>query len=375
MANPYYQPNYNPYPSSVLIGTGILFIIVPVAAVSLRFYARLTTTARLGIDDWLALPAVLLCVAIAIVQIIAATAAGLGGHQQLDEHGQPGHTPQLYIYEKTRYAYEVIGAAGLCLIKLSVLFFFRRIFRVRVFILVNNIVIGLTASWGIAYVFALAFQCPSPSVLWEKLESEYAENNCVMVLPFYLSFAFTDLILDVIIFILPVPHLYQLVLPTRQKLGVASIFFLGSLVVAIGITRTIIYIWVVDFASNRPLLWFGDLTWYSSGVLFWHLAENAVGVLCACMPSFAPLLKGRFSTPTKDRSGRGDTTGSSNKATPLSPYYERIEDQNLLHRPGSTLHGMPGFEELALHPMQDDGKTSSEPRDDESYHAAVHGLS
>ncbi len=70
MANPYYQPNYNPYPSSVLIGTGILFIIVPVAAVSLRFYARLTTTARLGIDDWLALPAVLLCVAIAIVQII-----------------------------------------------------------------------------------------------------------------------------------------------------------------------------------------------------------------------------------------------------------------------------------------------------------------
>ncbi|TGJ80428.1 hypothetical protein E0Z10_g8335 [Xylaria hypoxylon] len=224
MTNPYYQPSYNPYPSSVLIGSGILFIIVPVAAVSLHFYALLSTVAGLGIDDWLTLPAVVLCVWIAIIQIIAATAGGLGGHQQLDEHGEPGHTPQLYIYKKTRYAYEVIGAAGLYLIKLSVLFFFRRIFRVPVFILVNNIVIGLTASG-------------------HRLESEYAENNCAIALPFRLSFAFTDLILDVIIFILPVPHLYRLVLPTMEKLGVSSIFFLGCPVVAIGITRAIIYNW------------------------------------------------------------------------------------------------------------------------------------
>ncbi|KAI0424430.1 hypothetical protein F5Y09DRAFT_324447 [Xylaria sp. FL1042] len=374
MGNPYYTPSYNPYPSSVLVGTAILFIIVPVAAVSLRFYARLTTAARLGIDDWLVIPAVTLCVAIAIVQIIAATAGGLGGHQQLDEHGEPGHTPQLYIYEKTRYAYEVIGAAGLCLIKLSVLFFFRRIFRVRVFILVNNVVIGLTAAWGIAYVFALAFQCVPPSTLWDKLESEYG-SNCVMVLPFYLSFAFSDLILDVIIFILPVPHLYNLVMPTRQKFGVASIFFLGSLVVAIGIVRTIIYVWVVDFASTKPLLWFGDLTWYSSGVLFWHLAENAVGILCACMPSFAPLVKSRLpGGTTKSKSGRVvDTSGSSSKMPPpLSPYYERIEDQTLLHRPGSSVSGNPGFEEHALGPMRHGG--SSSPRDDASYNASVHAL-
>ncbi|KAI0968684.1 hypothetical protein F4678DRAFT_195822 [Xylaria arbuscula] len=375
MSNPYYTPSYNPYPSSVLVGTAILFIIVPVSAVLLRFYARLSTTARLGIDDWLVIPAVSLCVAIAIVQIIAATAGGLGRHQQLDAQGQPGHTPQLYIYEKTRYAYEVIGAAGLCLIKLSVLFFFRRIFRVRVFILVNNVVIGLTAAWGIAYVFALAFQCVPPSTLWVKLESEYGAN-CVMVLPFYLSFAFTDLILDVIIFVLPVPHIYNLVMPTRQKIGVASIFFLGSLVVAIGIVRTVIYVWVVDFASTKPLLWFGDLTWYSSGVLFWHLAENAVGILCACMPSFAPLVKGKLSggSTNKSKSGRVvDTSGSSSKMPlPHSPYYERIEDETLLHRPGSSVNGNPGFEEHALHQMHHPG--GGESRDDGSFNASVHAL-
>ncbi|KAI0403713.1 hypothetical protein F4802DRAFT_616357 [Xylaria palmicola] len=351
---------------------------MPISAIIVRFYTRLSTTARLGIDDWLAIPAVVLCVALAIVQLIAATAGGLGGHQQMDENGLPGHTAQLYVYEKTRYAFQVIGAAGLCIIKLSVLFFFRRIFRVPVFIFINNIVIGLTAAWGIAYIFALAFQCVPPSTLWDKLESEYGDR-CVMVLPFYLSFAFTDLILDVIIFVLPVPHLYQLNMPVRQKLGVALIFFLGSLVVAIGITRTIIYTWVVDFASHRPLLWFGDLTWYSSGVLFWHLAENAVGVLCACMPSFAPLFKGRLGGSKNKSSGGADTTGSSQlKPPPLSsPYYERLEDQTLLHRPDSEgANRGTVFEEHALHPMPRGGKrvSGSEHHDDVSYHASIHAL-
>lgn len=68
--NPYYTPSYNPYPRSVLVGTGILFIIVPIATVTVRFYARLTTAARLGADDWTTLPAVTLCVALAIVQIV-----------------------------------------------------------------------------------------------------------------------------------------------------------------------------------------------------------------------------------------------------------------------------------------------------------------
>lgn len=70
MGNPYYDPSYNPYPPPVLIGTGILFIIVPVAAALLRFYVRMHTAARLGIDDWLAIPAVVICVGVATAQII-----------------------------------------------------------------------------------------------------------------------------------------------------------------------------------------------------------------------------------------------------------------------------------------------------------------
>jgi hypothetical protein len=127
---------------------------------------------------------------------------------------------------------------------------------------------------------------------------------------------------------------------------------------------------VVDFASHRPLLWFGDLTWYSSGVLFWHLAENAVGLLGACMPSFAPLVKGRLHGPKSSSNntqpGRYSTV-SSKKLTPLSPFDERVDSQTLLSRTAGGRMTDRGFEEHQLESMphttgisgESRGKTSS----------------
>ncbi|KAI0866586.1 hypothetical protein F4860DRAFT_508980 [Xylaria cubensis] len=346
MTNPYYNPDYNPYNQSMLIGTGVFFIILPIFTIVLRFYSRLSGNVALGIDDWIAVPAGILCVALAIVQIIAVTGSGLGGHLQLDAEGKAGHTPKLYIYEKTRFAYDIIGTACLCLTKLSVLFFFRRIFRVRSFIVTNNILIGLVAAWGIAYNLGLLLQCVPISLLWEKLESEYAEVNCVNSLPFYISFAYTNLILDVIIYLLPVPHLWSLMMPARQKLAIGLIFLLGSIVVAISISRTIIYTWVVDFASHEPLLWWGDLTWYSSGVLFWHLAENAIGLLGASMPSYASLVKNKLhGRNSSNRPNKSSTRGSG--IAPGSPF----QDQNVLARAFHGNRSHRGFEEITLDPI------------------------
>ncbi|KAI0445144.1 hypothetical protein F4803DRAFT_548554 [Xylaria telfairii] len=308
MGNPYYTPGYNPYPPPVLIGTGILFIIVPVAAALLRFYIRMKTAIRLGIDDWFTIPAVVICVGVATAQIIATTAAGLGGHQPLDENGKPGHTPQLYIYEKTRYTGEVAGAAGLCFIKLSVLFFFRRIFRVQAFIIVNNVVIAITVAWGITFFFVIVFQCNPPSTFWEALEIEYGSRFS-------------------------------------------------------------------DFVIHEQALLTSDVTWYASGPIFWHLAENAVGVLCACMPSFAPLFKGKLGG-TKSRSpGASDLTGNPyhHRMGP-PPYSELIENQTLLHRGDCRVNTIAGFEEYALHPVHlaPHGKsTSSESQDDDFYHTTL----
>lgn len=70
MENPYFYPDYQPYPQSVLIGTSVLFVIIPIVAVGLRFYARSLVAARLGIDDWITIPSMVICVGLAVNQLI-----------------------------------------------------------------------------------------------------------------------------------------------------------------------------------------------------------------------------------------------------------------------------------------------------------------
>ena len=70
MHNPYFDPSYQPYTKSVLIGTSVLFIVLPVAAVALRFYSRELVQARLGMDDWITIPSMVICIGLAVNQII-----------------------------------------------------------------------------------------------------------------------------------------------------------------------------------------------------------------------------------------------------------------------------------------------------------------
>ncbi|KAI9898871.1 hypothetical protein N3K66_005332 [Trichothecium roseum] len=127
-------------------------------------------------------------------------------------------------------------------------------------------------------------------MFWEAFESEYP-LHCVDVRSFYLAVAASDLLLDVLIFVLPLPHLATLKLPWRRKLAVSAIFLLSSIVIACGIIRLIIFQWVIELMSVDPMTLVLDATWYSAGVLFWHLAENVVGLIGCCLPTYRPFFK------------------------------------------------------------------------------------
>ncbi|POS70126.1 integral membrane protein [Diaporthe helianthi] len=319
MENPYFNPQYQPYPQSVLIGTSVLFVIVPIVAVALRFYSRSIIGAPLAIDDWITIPAAAICVGLSVNQLIATTLGGLGTHQDLVD-GQLAHTNQLLVYEKTKYTFHVLGTIGLGVIKLSVLFFYRRVFAIRAFYIVNNIFIGLTVAWTVAITFALAFQCYPIHLFWDLFESEYAEH-CVNVTQLYIAVAISDMVLDILIFLLPIPHLWTLKMPLRRKLAVCGVFLTGSIVVACGITRVIIFQWVIEFMQVDPMAWVMDTTWYSSGVLFWHITENVVGLLGCCLPTYRPLVK-RF-LPKLMLSTRGASSGSSGPQSASLKYQAR----------------------------------------------------
>ncbi|KAG8169977.1 hypothetical protein KVR01_000722 [Diaporthe batatas] len=352
MYTPYTDPAYNPYPPSVLLGTSILFIITSIAAVGLRFYSRSLIKTPLSWDDWITIPSMLICIGLSVNQIIAVKFGGLGGHQDL-VNGQIAHTPQLYAYEKTKYAYQLLGTIGLFVVKLSVLFFYRRIFSVRAFNIVNTVFIYLTLAWGLAFTFAGAFQCTPVSTLWDKFEIEYGDS-CVNVQPFYLGFGVSDLILDVLIFALPMPHLYSLQMPMRQKLAIGGIFFLGSIVVAIGITRIVIFQQVISFTKQEPFTYFYDITWYTAGTLLWHLAENAVALVGCCLPTYRPLLKSALASVKTTVGGGSRSAGlsrpvkASHGSSQSRPYYQQHnEDWPMTNwQQQSESHAEPSVQDL-----------------------------
>ncbi|RYP23002.1 hypothetical protein DL767_008927 [Monosporascus sp. MG133] len=301
MRNPYFDPSYNPYPPSVLIAT---------------------------------------------------TFGGLGSPQELVD-GKVAHTKQLYFYEKAKYTYHVVGTAGLFIVKLSVLLFYRRIFAVGPFRLVNNACIGITLLWGLAFTFVTAFQCIPVSTIWNELELGYG-SACVKVHPFYFSIAISDLILDVLIYVLPIPHLWKLHLPGKEKLAVVAIFLLGSIVIAIGITRAIIFHWVISFTEAQPLAYFSNVTQFAAGTLFWHLAENVVGLLACCLPSYAPPIRGLLKTRKMTGASPSPTRADSRTSHWGSPYYQHFDDQVEVTtiEAGRTSH--QGFEDPVLEPPPKD---------------------
>ena len=86
---------------------------------------------------------------------------------------------------------------------------------------------ALNAFWGFAYTFVYIFQCVPVEQVWtmsvgqpgRKCWSENADY----------SFAISSIILDAIILVMPMPFVWRLQMPVRQKVVVSAIFLLGAL--------------------------------------------------------------------------------------------------------------------------------------------------
>jgi hypothetical protein len=99
----------------------------------------------------------------------------------------------------------MIGSYGFC--KLSILFFYRRIFVVSkrdIFDIASKIMIAIVVAWTVAYEFAMAFNCGTK--FWAHWGS-YLDlfTYCAGGYYIYESCLISDFILDFIILVFPLP--------------------------------------------------------------------------------------------------------------------------------------------------------------------------
>jgi hypothetical protein len=121
----------------------------------------------------------------------------------------------------------ILSILALGLIKLSVVFLYRRIFSIsRTFNVYSMFLIVLIISWTLAFLGANIFQCGTrPAAAWTSAKQilEYCDDTSGATA----ALALSDLIMDMLIVAAPMPIVWSLRLTTRQRVQVLGIFGLG----------------------------------------------------------------------------------------------------------------------------------------------------
>lgn len=128
----------------------------------------------------------------------------------------------------------------LLLIKLSILFMYRRIFTdmSRFFRVGSRICGGVVVAWALAFVPAAIFQCTPVSKAWDSDK----EGHCIDLRVGFISVAIPNILTDIAILTLPVQVCWHLAGSVLYRLSISGIFLLGALSVLPG---------PADVGSNR----------------------------------------------------------------------------------------------------------------------------
>ncbi|KAI0470509.1 hypothetical protein GGR56DRAFT_147989 [Xylariaceae sp. FL0804] len=149
------------------------------------------------------------------------------------EHRAPEE--RLLIYTKAQFAVISSHVLGLAFTKISVVAFYRRIFRSNIFVKFSNILLVINALWGIAFFIALLLQCVPVDAIWNQAAQENA--HCFNPVPLYYGIAISDTIMDFVILAAPQPIIWRLQMPKRQKVAISGILLVGAFVLGSSAAR------------------------------------------------------------------------------------------------------------------------------------------
>ncbi|TLS29031.1 hypothetical protein PpBr36_00082 [Pyricularia pennisetigena] len=183
-------------------------------------------------------------------------------------------------FGKYFYATEIMYFAEVTLLKMSLLWFYLRIFPSRGVRVALWATIAFNIAYGLGFFLVGVLQCQPVSYFWTRWDGQH-RGTCVDINALAWSHAVISIALDVWMLAVPLSQLRALRLNWKKKLGVALMFCVGTLVTVVSVLR--LQSLVVFARSDNP-------TWDSWDVTAWSVIEINVGIMCACLPSLRLLL-------------------------------------------------------------------------------------
>jgi len=265
-------------------------------------------------DDWLIVFSLVFTYLTAIFMIVAAAQGDLAEHMTITAEG-PVIDSKFIMFLKMLYGIQLTQTLAVGPTKISVLLFYRRIFRGKYFNIITWILIGLMTGWTAAFLFANMFECVPISESFKNAPGLGTNPKCIHTVPMYMAQVYTDVIMDVLILIVPLPLVWKLQLPTKQKLAVSGMFLLGLITTASSCAKMIVFYLVAAEMAAVP-----DLSYFMTPVIYWPLIEMTLQIVAACLPLLRPLVISWF----------GNHENKSQKSWPVRSSYTGLTGEHEL---------------------------------------------
>lgn len=274
--------------------SSITCMLVAWVAVGLRLWTRWKLVRALGWDDlFVTLAAV--WTLFGCITLNNEVPNGLGLHERTIVTENADGSPNYTTYENYFMWFYLTNAAyagTTTSIKLSLLFQYCRLFPKDLHPKMFRLCVALIAivtTWGVSFLFLIIFACNPVDKSWHIAK----EGTCIMFGDFhpknayaaYASQTSSNMFLDTVILVVPIPLLYKLRVGKRQKIGLIGLFSAGTLVVVCASLR--LYFVVKSRAGTYPTV---DPPWYAPPIILMSVLEVNLAILTASMPIFWPYL-------------------------------------------------------------------------------------
>ncbi|RDW75402.1 hypothetical protein BP6252_06544 [Coleophoma cylindrospora] len=250
--------------------TVVIFVILAVIFVILRFISRYMKRIGFGIDDYTLFMAL-------IFLFIAAALNFMGLSYGVGKHSSDLSFDSLVSFGKTLLAFECVYVTSLAITKCSLLIMYCRIFPVYSIKLGAYMLGFLAISWATSIIMVSIFQCTPIAKAWNS----HLVGHCINLRASFIGNAVPNILTDVAILMLPMPQVWKLHTGVLQKAQLSCIFLLGSFVVFTSVYR---FTTVFQFSTS-------DRTYTIRRAWTWCVVEAASGIISACLPTINPIIR------------------------------------------------------------------------------------
>ncbi|KUJ09335.1 uncharacterized protein LY89DRAFT_690381 [Mollisia scopiformis] len=284
-----------PYASpSAIIAAGVVLPVLSIIAVVLRFYVRSSRKTAIGVDDWLVIPPLFFVIGMGACLIAGVHDHGFGYPTPpptgtTEEEYLTETNPEIVTANQIQFALNLLMIPAYGFIKLSIIFFYKKIFAVEkrlfyLFYVLTWTMIAVVMAWTVCFEFMFIFGCGKHiSAFWgSRLD---LATYCAKGLTYDEAMFTSEFILNIILLVMPLPTIWRLHMPWTRKLAITGVLLMAFMAVIASVFRLVIVLEVVN--SNYSAVWDEDET--IATIYYWGMIEAGLALIACNLPSLKPL--------------------------------------------------------------------------------------